>query len=126
VDTPETPRLWVPTSEPIKAADLPAALAERPMVVVHFWAVWDSYDRILDVNLRPLREAMAETVSFRSVDVDDPALVPLCRDCGVANVPTLVAFMDARQAAVLVGVRPAEAIREWIEQLAANAAPMSN
>lgn len=113
---------WEPGVLPIEAATFAALVADEPFVVLHFWAEWNAYDRQLDRALRPIRAEFADRVVFRSVDVDQPDLVPMCRACEVANVPALAFFAHGRRELTLVGLRSTAELRQVVEGLVGGAA----
>jgi thioredoxin-like negative regulator of GroEL len=113
---------WHPGSPPVTGTEWGDLLAAHPVVVVHFWAVWNGVDRLFDQQLRPVREELAGLIEFRSADVDDPSLNEVCRECEVVNVPVLACFVRGRRVATIVGARPAEELRAWFHWLVQQAA----
>jgi thioredoxin-like negative regulator of GroEL len=109
---PHWPRsTWRPGSPPVTAAELADVLARHPVVVFHFWAIWNTSDRAFDAVLTPLRRDFEDRIAFRSVDVDDPELRSFCLECEVANVPVLALFVSGRRVKTLMGVRPEAELR---------------
>ncbi|MCC9602247.1 thioredoxin family protein [Stieleria sp. JC731] len=103
-------RHWQPATTRFKRDDL-----QFPRTIVHFWAKWDAHDRTMDANLRPAIGQFLGRVEFRSLDVDIPQLHDVCRDAGIANVPSLVFYTDGNTDRLLVGVRDSDAIINEIE-----------
>ena len=102
---------WRPGIPPLTAADVPAALAAHPAVVVYFWASWNGVDRQFAPVLEAVRPEFAGRVEFRAADVDDAGLAAFCEACGVVNVPALGCFVRGRRVKTVVGSRPAEVLR---------------
>lgn len=113
---------WEPAAPPIDAATFEGLVATEAFVVIHFWAEWDAYDRQLDRALGSVRAEFAGRVAFRSADVDRPDLVPVCRACGVVNVPALACFAHGRLVDTLVGLRSAVELLQLVTGLVAGAA----
>ena len=113
---------WHPESPPIDAAEFEALIATEAFVVLHFWAEWDIYDRQLDRALAPVRAEFADRVAFRSADVDQLDLVPVCRTCDIVNVPALVCFARGRREHTLVGLRPSTELRQLVAGLVSGSA----
>lgn len=103
---------WHPGTAPL-AADVPAVLAEHPVLVVHFWAPWNGVDRHFAPVLDAVRAGFESRIAFRSVNVDDEDLTAFCEACGVVNVPALGCFVGGRRVKTLVGSRPPGAL--WSE-----------
>jgi thioredoxin-like negative regulator of GroEL len=108
---------WQPEAPPIDPVAFEMIVATEPFVVLHFWAVWDAYDRHLDRALQPVRAEFADRVTFRSADVDQPDLVPVCRACDVVNVPALACFVHGQRECTLVGVRSTAELRRLVAGL---------
>jgi hypothetical protein len=67
---------WRPGAPPVTAGDLAAC----EVLVLHYWAIWDRYDRDMDRLLAPLREEFAGRICFRSCDTDRPENRPFIYD----------------------------------------------
>jgi thioredoxin-like negative regulator of GroEL len=96
---------WAPSTEPVTAADLAAG----PVVVLHYWAVWDLIDREMDARLRALREEYAGRILFKSCDIDRSENKPFIQ--GIANIPALGCFIRGKWFKSLIGLRSAEELR---------------
>src|SRR5689334_11618846 len=81
---------WSPSTEPVTAANVAAA----PVVVLHYWAVWDLTDRKMDERLAALREEYSDRIAFRSCDVDRAENKPFIQ--GIANIPALGCFIRGK------------------------------
>jgi thioredoxin-like negative regulator of GroEL len=86
---------WYPSTVPLRAIDLR-----------HFAPILDS-----------VRQEFADSVAFRSVDVDDKEMADFCRECEVVNVPALGCFVDGRRVRTIIGLIPAKVLREHFATL---------
>jgi thioredoxin-like negative regulator of GroEL len=109
---------WRPQCPAIDLATLPKVLVRHPLVIVHFWAVWNLNDRKMDIILQGLMPRYARRVEFRSFDVDIPDGHDFCCDCRIGNVPALAAFVRGVWVETLIGVRRRgefdDRIQDWI------------
>src|SRR5437762_2211766 len=96
---------WRPQTQGIDLATLPKALVRHPLVVVHFWAVWNLHDREMDEILQGLMPRYAGRVEFRSLDVDIAEGHDFCRGCRILNLPALAAFVRGVWIETLIGLR---------------------
>ena len=96
---------WSPSTPPVTAADFSAG----PILVLHYWAVWDLIDREMDERLGTLREEYGERICFRSCDVDRAENNSHLQ--GVANVPALGCFIRGKCFQCLIGLRSVEELR---------------
>jgi len=111
---------WQPGSKPVTAADLPTVLAGHPYLVVHFWAIWNGYDRRFEPTLAAIRREYEGRVVFRSIDVDEPELVPFCRASTViGNVPALGFFVRGERVETVIGMRSGDELRAKLDGLLA-------
>jgi thioredoxin-like negative regulator of GroEL len=109
---------WRPRSQAIELGTLHKELARHPLVVVHFWAVWDLHDRRMDEMLQELMPRYAGRAELRSFDVDMPEGNDFCRDCCIKNVPAIAVIVRGVWLETLVGLRPRDELEsrlgEWI------------
>jgi len=103
----------------VTAADLPTVLAGNPVVVLHFWAAWNGYDRRFDLTLAAIRREFEGRAVFRSIDIDEPELVPFCRACAVVNVPALGFFARGERVETVIGMRSGDELRAKLDGLLA-------
>jgi hypothetical protein len=96
---------WSPRTPPVTREDFDTC----PVLVVHYWAVWDLHDREMDERLAPLREAYADRICFRSCDTDRPENQPFIH--GIATVPALGCFIRGTWHQSLIGLRSVEELR---------------
>lgn len=105
------PQPWSPSTQPVTGATFAEVLASYPVVVVHFWAVWNQPDRVMDALLQQLRPEFANRIEFRSCDIDDLDAVPIISRARVLNIPTLACFIRGRHHETRVGLRPEQDLR---------------
>ena len=109
---------WRPRSPQIELATLHKVLLRHPLVVVHFWAVWNLYDRKMDEVFEWLKPRYVGRVEFRSLDVDIADSPEFCRDCRVLNLPAVAAFVRGDWVDTLIGLRSRdeldERLRGWM------------
>ena len=110
---------WRPCFPPVTATALPVALAENPIVVIHFWAIWNGVDRRFTPTLVAVEREYGRRIAFRAADVDDPAIAPLCEEFGIGNVPALACFVHGRRLKTIVGMRSEEQLRAELRGLIA-------
>jgi hypothetical protein len=106
---------WAPSTPAVSATTIPVVLRENAVVVVHFWAVWNGYDPVMDRNVQTLRGEFEDQIHFCSCDVDLPENGELCRICGVLNLPTLACFVRGRFYQRLCGVAELGSLRSALE-----------
>jgi thioredoxin-like negative regulator of GroEL len=96
---------WAPTTDPVTAGDFQA----YPVLVLHYWAVWDLHDREMDKRLRVLREDYAGRIGVRCCDIDRAENQTFIQ--GIANIPALGCFIRGKWLKSLIGLRSVEELR---------------
>jgi hypothetical protein len=115
---PYLPPEWSAHTPPVDGGDF----ASCPLLVLHYWAVWDRIDREMDERLAPLREDYAGRICFRSCDIDRPENQSFIK--GIANIPALGCFIRGTWYKSLVGLRSEADMRRVFDTwLAAAAMP---
>jgi thioredoxin 1 len=105
-----------PAVEPVEGTDgsFDALLAGTPVVLADFGADWCPPCRAMKPALRQVAAEYAGRAGVVSVDTDrNPALAARYQ---VWGLPTLLVFRDGREVARLLGLRPAGALRQALEQ----------
>jgi thioredoxin-like negative regulator of GroEL len=105
------PQQWRPRTVPVTANDL----VQCPVLVLHYWAIWNLHDRTMDDLLLPFQQEYAGRVCFRSCDTDRAENRTFIH--GIANIPALGCFIRGRWRKSIVGLRPVEQLRLSFDQL---------
>ena len=100
---------WSPSTGPVAPEDFEAC----PVLVLHYWAIWDLLDREMDKRLAVLREEYADRICFRSCDTDRAENEPFIQ--GIANLPALGCFIRGKWFKSLIGLRPVEELRSALD-----------
>ena len=90
-------------------ADLP--------VVVDFYAPWCGPCKMLAPLLDQFAADFQGRIKFAKANVEDTP--ELAATCQVTGVPTLALFRGGRQSDAMVGFRSANALKSWLEAVAA-------
>jgi thioredoxin 1 len=88
-------------------------------VLVDFYAPWCGPCKMLAPLLEQLAGEFAGRVKIVEVNVDDAQ--ELAAHYDITGVPTLILFRDGQVVDNVIGMPPARALRQWLEQ-AVNAA----
>jgi thioredoxin-like negative regulator of GroEL len=86
--------------------------------VVHFWAIWNGYDREMKELLEehvPLE--LRNQIAFGRLDVERSEHWEICRQHKVMNVPFLALYRDGTLAGTLTGMREERIIIEHLRRL---------
>ncbi|MEZ4320797.1 MAG: tetratricopeptide repeat protein [Myxococcota bacterium] len=100
----------------VNAATFEAEVVERSHelpVVVDFWAPWCTPCLSMAPVLDRLQSESAGAWRLAKLDIDENESVS--RAFGVQSIPTLKAFVNGEVVAELVGARPPQQIREWLD-----------
>ncbi len=82
------------------------------VVLVDFFADWCGPCRMMTPVLEKLASELGNKVSILKIDIDNAQQI--ATQFQVTSIPTLVLFKDGKEAGRLVGLRDAEAIKEFI------------
>ena len=108
-----------PSTPAVTSTSCDAVVAAHPIVVVHFWAVWNGVDPVMDQGIANAKF----DAHFVSCDIDDPACLDLCKQCGIATVPTLAAFVGGELRPPIIGLLSSDAITNALDDRVTNARP---
>jgi thioredoxin-like negative regulator of GroEL len=100
---------WSPSTDPVAPADFEAC----PVLVLHYWAIWDLHDREMDKRLASLRKEYANRICFRSCDTDRAENKPFIQ--GIASIPALGCFIRGKWFRSLIGLRSVEELRSVLD-----------
>jgi thioredoxin 1 len=86
-------------------ADLP--------VLVDFWAPWCGPCRMLGPIVEQLAGEYAGKITVAKMNTDENPGTPT--QYGIMSIPSLLLFKDGNLVARAVGMRPKQALKEWID-----------
>ena len=101
---------FVPETPAVTSASIASVTDAHPVVIVHFWAVWNGADPPMDEQLPRIAGRLPFNAHFTSCNVDDPDCVDLCKRCGVVNIPYLAVFVDGDLRPGIIGLLDADDI----------------
>lgn len=90
-----------------------AFLAEKKVALVDFWASWCGPCRMVGPVIDQMAEEYDGKISVGKVNVDEEG--GLSADYGVMSIPTVVLFVDGKEADRRVGAMPAGEYRKMID-----------
>ena len=98
----------------VSSADFPSSVEASPLpVLADFWAPWCGPCRMVAPAVEKVATDLAGKVKVVKINTDEQP--DLGGRFGVRSIPTLILFERGREKDRVVGVRPAPALRAWIE-----------
>lgn len=92
---------------------LDAAVAQKGLVLVDFWATWCGPCRMLAPVIEELAKDYDGKVTVGKVDIDEE--MDLATRYGIMSIPTVMLFENGEEVDKLVGVRPKDSFTELID-----------
>ena len=111
---------WCPSTVPVAREDFEAC----PVLVLHYWAIWDLHDREMDKRLAALRDEYAGRIGFRSCDVDCAENRSFTQ--GIATIPALGCFIRGKWFKSLIGLGSEQELRSLLDGCLAAAVMPAN
>ncbi|MEM6506153.1 MAG: hypothetical protein AAF711_11970 [Planctomycetota bacterium] len=114
-------QIWKPSSRPITYAEWLESGLSIKQLVIHFWAEWNSVDRLVDIEVIKAQENIDLDIEYRSFDIQEKIAWPWLRDNErYGYVPCIVGFKYGEEIGHLIGRRFAQeyesVIKSWFSE----------
>ena len=103
---------WPDTPIHLLDADIDENIQKFPTIVIDCWAPWCGPCRMLAPVLEQVAKEIKGKASIGKVDID--AEQKTASRFQITSVPTMILFKDGKEVNRLVGLRNAEAIKDFI------------
>jgi len=123
MDEQEIPRPvsnYVPAWPPVTTETFTSLSADSPILIVHFWAVWNGYDRIMESRLNETKHRLPEPAQILSCNIDDADCFEFAKNSGVVNIPWLSVFVNGRIHGHICGLRAPDTLANELIAFIAN------
>jgi len=87
--------------------------ADKP-VLVDFWAEWCTPCQMLSPALEKLEKEYKDKIIFAKLNID--VAPTTASNYQVNQIPTIMLFKEAKPISGFLGLKPAEAIKEWLDK----------
>lgn len=98
----------------VKTEEFEAVLETAPLAMIDFWADWCGPCKMLSPTVEALAEQYDGKVLVAKINVDEEP--ELARTFGVMSIPTVVFLKNGREFDRKVGLMPAAAFRDVLDQ----------
>src|SRR5882762_6947549 len=95
---------WMPVSPAIDSNTFDSSVGRNGIIVVHFWAIWDRYDRTMDAMIQELRPIYDGRIKFFSFNVDPQMNWNITVKYLIKSVPALGVFIDGAWLETMIGL----------------------
>ena len=98
----------------VKTEEFEAVVETAPLAMIDFWADWCGPCKMLSPTVEALAEQYDGKVLVAKINVDEEP--ELARTFGVMSIPTVVFLKNGREFDRKVGLMPAAAFRDVLDQ----------
>ncbi len=96
-------------------------VARNRFAVVHFYAVWNGYDRQMRTMIaEDLPAEISDVVAFAALNVDDPVNLELCKQHKIRNIPWLEFYSSGELRLTHMHLPSLDVFRSYLRDLTEN------